>query len=232
MKIVKGIINWLQWVLLTLSLIALTFSFLEGLKYQFGFDSEGFQFYLSLYSPYSLLFGATFLVLTTNLAIERLALLTESNIATFKIGNRQAWIDNANLLLEEIKESDPVMAKTIGKNIVDIYDVLFDTNYKLESKKDLEDFFNKFFRDNVKLFEKHNSQHIQLGGVYRDKDYNYSYRSFLYIFANLVRVNESYLGLITDLKDLYQVEVFKLSSKNINKDLFRAAFHNPLNKTR
>ena len=223
MKIVKGIINWLQWVLLTLSLIALTFSFLEGLKYQFGFDSEGFQFYLSLYSPYSLLFGAAFLVLTTNLAIERLALLTESNLATFKIGNRPVWIENANLLLKEIEEYDPKMAKTIRRNLVDIYDVLFEANYKLESKKALEDFFNKFFRDNVKLFEKNNLEHIKSGGVYRDKDYNYSYRSFRYIFAYLVRMNESYSGLTTDLEDLYQVEVFKLSINNIDKDSFRAA---------
>lgn len=199
---------------------------IEGFKLNFNLTSDGFQFYLNLYQPYSLLFGATFVVLTTNLAIERLGLLTESSRATYKIGNRTAWIETANYFINEIKESDPYMVKVFKRNILNIHDYLFDINYMFKNKAELQDFFEQFIKNNVAFFEQHNERYMGMGGVYRDDDYAYSFESLKYIIANIVKLEESYKSSVTDLKEMFLTEVRAQPSRQVNKETFRYANEN------
>ncbi|MEQ9309250.1 MAG: hypothetical protein RLN90_07320 [Balneolaceae bacterium] len=226
LKFLKGILTLLQWILLAFSLVAILIALIEGFKMDFSFTSTGFQNYLSLYQPYSLLFGATFVVLTTNLAIERLGLLTESSRATYKIGNRAAWIETANYFIEEVKDSDPYMIKVFKRNILNIHDFLFDHNYKFSNKQELQDFFNQFVKDQVIFFEQQNETHVGTGGVYRDEEYTYSFQSFKYIFANIVKLEESYQSTMDDLQQLFVTEVKKLPNRQVDKETFRMAIQN------
>ena len=226
LKILKGILTILQWVLLISSLIGIVLTLFEGFKMDFNFSSTGFQHYLSLYQPYSLLFGATFVVLTTNLAIERLGLLIESSRATFKIGNRTAWIETANYFIDEIKGSDPFMIKVFKRNILNIHDFLFDRNYKFSNKEGLQDFFNQFVKDHVIFFEQQNETHIGTGGFYRDEEYTYSFESFRYIFANIVKLEESYKSTMDDLRELFIAEVKKLPNRQVDRETFRRSIEN------
>lgn len=223
MTILKGFMNFLQWLFIVISVITIIITFTEGLSFDIDLSSTGIQFYLNTYQPFSLIYGATFIVLTTNLGINRFGLLIDSNRATLKIGNRNLWIETINYFLEDVKEKDPFMIKVFKRNILGIHDDLFDMDYKIESKSNLEDFFNKYFKDQVHFLEQMNDLHINLGGIYRDEDYIYSYDNFRYIFANMVKIKDSYAAIMKDLKEFYQTEVKSLPNRRIDKDGFRAA---------
>lgn len=223
MKLLKGIINFLQWLFISISAFTIIITFIEGLSYAVDFSANGIQFYLDSYQPFSLLYGATFVILTTNLAINRFGLLIDSNRATLKIGNRNLWIETIYYFLEEVKDKDPYMIKVFKRNILGIHDDLFDMDYKIEAKSNLESFFSKYFKDQIHDLEQQNNLHINLGGVYRDEDYSYSYDNFRYIFANMVKIKDSYTDAMNDLKEMYQAEVKSLPGYRVDKEGFRTA---------
>lgn len=223
LNFLKGILTSLQWLLLVLSGVAIILTLLKGFSLSFDISSEGFQYYLEFFEPYSLLFGATFVVLTTNVAIERLGLLIESSRATYKIGNRTAWIETANYFINEVSDNDSYMIKVFKRNILNIHDFLFEINYKFSSKDDLKKFFDQFIMNNVGFFEQLNQRHIGMGGIYRDEDYTYSYESLRYIFVNITKIEESYQSVENDLKELFITEVKNQPNRLVNRETFRHA---------
>ncbi|WMJ75365.1 hypothetical protein RCC89_19700 [Cytophagaceae bacterium ABcell3] len=158
MNKLKQPIFYLQWILIIFSTVAFAFASLEGFKMSFEFSNNAFKEYLELFNPYSLLFAATFIVITAQLAIERLGLMSDANYTSFKAGNRTIWIQTTKEFLGDLKDENPFMCKELTKQLLTIHDYLFEKQYKISSKVDTQEFFNKFFKNRVQFFEEMNTK--------------------------------------------------------------------------
>jgi len=222
MRPLRQPIFYLQWILITLSVIALLFLTIEGFKLPFKFSTKGFQNYLKLYEPYAILFAATFVVITSNLAIERLGLMSEANNNSFKASNRTLWIQTVREFFSEIKEQDPYLCKEVSRNIMNIHDYLFDKGYKLANKGETKDFFEKFFAKRVQFFEQMNTRYMNIACYGSDKQ-SYSWMNMRYLIFAMVNIDESYADFLKDLGDMYQQEVLKYSRPQIDKEMYELA---------
>ena len=206
MRQLKQPIFYLQWILIIFSLIAFGLASIEGFSMQFNFSSKGFQNYLILFVPYSILFAATFIVIASHLAIERLGIMTDANLTAYKAGNRTIWIQTVKEFLTETKITDPYMCKEISKQLLLIHDYLFDKKYKLTNQQETKDFFDKFFANKVQFFEEMNTKFMDIA-CYRDSRHSYSWDGFRYVVITMLNIDECYAKCISDLNELYIVKI-------------------------
>lgn len=219
---IKQPIFYLQWILIFFSIIAFLLATIEGFSRTINISSIGFQEYLKLFTPYSILFAATFIVLTTHLAIERLGLMSDANSNAFKASNRTIWIQTAKEFLSELKEENPMMLKEISKQLLNIHDYLFERQYKILSDKDTKDFFDKFFKNRVQFFEEMNVKYMNIA-CYRDDLQSYSWDAFRYLIIVMVNADECYSNFVVDLRELYQEQVLDFSCSYIDIQAFELA---------
>ncbi len=113
-------IFYLQRVLIVFSVITLGYILIEALSLKPDFSPQGFKNFMVLFKEYAVLFAATFVVITTNLAIERLDLMAQANsnalnasTNTFKASNRVVWMQTVKEFFSEVKE-DPYLCKQIS----------------------------------------------------------------------------------------------------------------------
>ena len=212
---IKQPIYYLQWMLIVFSIIAFLLTTIEGFKMSFDISSIGFQEYLKLFTPYSILFSATFIVLTTHLAIERIGLMIDANNNSYKASNRTIWIQTVKEFLTELKEENPHMLKDFSKQLFDLHDYLFEKQYKLASINDTNDFFDTFFKNRVQFYEEMNTKHANIA-VYHDNHQSYSWDGFRYLIIVMVNSDKCYPKFLTDLRELYQKEVIEFSNSNVD----------------
>jgi hypothetical protein len=229
MNKLKQPIFYLQWILIFFSTVAFGFASIEGFRMVFNFSSYGFQEYLKLFNPYSLLFAATFVVITAQLAIERLGLMSDANYTSFKAGNRTVWIQVTKEFLSELKQEDPYMCKELTKQLLGIHDYLFEKQYKISSQVDTEEFFNKFFKKRVRFFEDMNTKFMNIGW-YKDEKHSYSWDSFRYMIIVMVNSDECYSKFISDLRELYQQEILTFNKQTINALTFEVGYKNYIDR--
>ena len=223
MNKIKQPIFYLQWTLIIFSLVAFFLAAIEGFTMSFNFSSAGFQEYLKLFKPYSILFAATFIVLTTHLAIERLGLMSDANSNAFKASNRTIWIQTVKEFLSELKEENPLMMKELSKQLLVIHDYLFEKQYKILTRSDTEQFFEKFFKNRVQFFEEMNIKYMNIA-CYRDDKQSYSWDGFRYLIIVMVNADECYPKFSLDLKELYQKEILAFNSSFINAHTFELVY--------
>ena len=216
---IKQPIFYLQWILIIFSVVAFSLATIKGFQMQFDFSSNGFQEYLKLFTPYSILFAATFIVLTTHLAIERLGLMSDANNNAFKASNRTIWIQTTKEFLTELKEENPLMLKELSKQLLNIHDYLFEKKYKISSINETAQFFDKFFKNRIQFYEDMNTKYINIG-FYRDEKQSYSWDGFRYLIVVMVNAEECYPKFIQDLRELYQQEILAFNSSFINAQTF------------
>ena len=210
MKQLKEPIFYLQWIMIIFSIIAFGLSVIDGFKMTFDFSSKGFQTYLSLFEPYSILFAASFIVITAHLAIERLGIMSDANNTAFKAGNRTVWIQTVKEFLGELKTNDPFMNKEITKQLLPIHDYLFDKKYRFSNATEAKDFFDKFFLKKVQFFEEMNSIQIATA-CYQNEQHSYSWEGFRSIIIAMVNIDECYPKFILHLDELYIKEIQNLN---------------------
>lgn len=223
MNNIKQPIFYLQWTLIAFSIVAFLLATIEGFKMSFDLTSNGFQEYLKLFTPYSILFAATFIVLTTHLAIERLGLMSDANNNSFKASNRTIWIQTVKEFLTELKEENPLMLKEFSKQLLVIHDYLFEKKYKLLTINDTKEFFDKFFKNRVQFYEEMNIKHMNIA-CYRDNQQSYSWDGHRYLIIVMVNSDECYPKFILDLRELYQKEVLEFSNSNIDPQAFELVY--------
>ena len=124
-KIRSGI-NVLQWILIVFSGIALFFVFSNAFSLKFEFSQKGFNIFLGLFKPYSFLFGATFIVISANLALIRISIMFESNLKSYIASSRTVWMQTIKDFYDEIKSTDPYIVKEFNKDLAAIHDFLFE----------------------------------------------------------------------------------------------------------
>lgn len=215
MRFLRQPIFILQWILIIFSAIAFILASIEGFKMSFDLSSKSFQNYLKLFNPYSILFAATFVVITAQLAIERLGLMSEANVNSFKASNRTQWIQTVREFFNEIKEDDPYICKMLSRQLLPIHDYLFDKSYKISTADETKDFFNKFFATRVCYFEEMNTKYLNIA-CYQSREQSYSWINFNYIVFVMVAVDESYKDFLKDLEKLYKEKVLEYSTPHID----------------
>jgi hypothetical protein len=223
MNKIKQPIFYLQWILIIFSFVAFILATIEGFTLSFDLSSKGFQEYLKLFTPYSILFAATFIVLTTHLAIERLGLMSDANNNAFKASNRTIWIQTTKEFLSELKEENPLMLKEFSKQLLGIHDYLFEKQYKISSRVETEHFFEKFFKNRVQFFEEMNTKYMNIA-CYRDDRQSYSWDGFRYLIIVMVNADECYPKFIIDLRELYQQEILTFNSSFIDAQTFELVY--------
>jgi hypothetical protein len=222
MKLLRQSIFFLQWVLILLSILATIFSSIEGFKMHLDLSSQGFQNYLTLFEPYSILFAATFIVVTSHLAIERLGLMNEANINSFRASNRTQWIQVVREFSNETRTDDPSLSKELLRHLISIHDYLFEKQYTISSQKETKEFFDKFFAERVKFFEEQNNKYLNIGCYLNDK-HSYSWINVRYVLFAMVNIDDSYNEFITHIGEYYQEEVLKFSKPLIMPEAYQAA---------
>ncbi|REG78408.1 hypothetical protein [Algoriphagus antarcticus] len=222
MNKIKQPIFYLQWTLIVFSIVAFILATIEGFKMSLDLSSNGFQEYLKMFTPYSILFAATFVVLTTHLAIERLGLMNDANNNAFKASNRTIWIQTTKEFLSELKEENPLMLKELSKQLLVIHDYLFEKQYKILSENDTKELFDKFFKNRVQFYEEMNTKYMNIA-LYRDNRQSYSWDGFRYLIMVMVNADECYPKFILDLRELYQQEVLTFNSSCIDPQAFEFA---------
>ncbi len=225
MKHLREPIFYLQWLLIILSLIALLFIHLDTLKLKFDLSTTGFINYLNYYEPFKVLFSAAIVIITTFLGIERLGLMIQANMYSYRASNRTLWIQTVKEFYSEIKRDNPYICKEISRKIVEIHDFLFELSYKIKDKEELKKFFDKFFLNRVQFFEEQNIKYQNIVSYHDDK-HSYSFMDFKYIFNVLINADESYKDLQNDLQEIYQNAVLKFSKQHIDKELFEISAKN------
>lgn len=183
-------------------------------------SSSGFQNYLKLYSPYSVLFTATFIVITANLAIERLGLMNDANLNSYKASNRAIWIQTVKEFLIELNIENPLMSKEFKKQLIIIHDYLFEKSYKISNESETADLFNTFFLNRIQFFEEMNTRFINIG-YYPNESFSYCWDGFRYIIVVMVNIDECYPKFVLDMEKLYKAEVLKFSKDHIDLESYK-----------
>ena len=219
MKKLKFVINVLQWILIIFSVMSFLIALIEGFTCPFDFSIKGYQAYLSLFQPYSIIFASTFVVITSNLAIERLGIMNQANINSFKANNRTQWIQVVREFFHEIKDDDPYLVKELIRNLLSIHDYLFEKNYRISNQSELKDFFNKFFASKIASFEQVNRQYLNIS-LYKDEKHSYSWMNFRYLLFAMINIDDSYENFLGDFEILYLEKVLDFSKDKIDENGF------------
>lgn len=222
MRILRQPIFILQWILITLSIIAMIFASIEGFQMSLDLSSKGFQKYLELFTPYSILFAATFVVVTAHLAIERLGLMNEANVNSFRASNRTQWIQVVREFANETRSDDPFLSKELLRHLISIHDYLFDKQYVIQNNTETKEFFDKFFAERVKFFEEQNNKYLNIACYPNDK-YSYSWMNVRYVLFAMINIDDSYKSFLDDFGKYYQEKVKEFSSSLIMPEVYQKA---------
>ncbi|MCU0421661.1 MAG: hypothetical protein MUC81_02530 [Bacteroidia bacterium] len=230
MKFIKNTLRYLQWILVTFSGVALISVCVSSFTHSVDISTQGFKNYLVFFSEYYTLFASTFVVISTNLAIDRLDLMADANYTSFKAGNRIAWMQTVKEFISELKESDPLMAKQFIRSLMTTHDYLFQRQYVISSKAQTIEFFN-LFKTQVSFFEDMNTKYMNIA-CYQDINQSYSWEAFRYIVVVMVNLDECYPSFILDLKELYIAEISSRPGIIVNKQTYAVVYEQYLERKR
>ncbi|NTW33162.1 MAG: hypothetical protein HGB12_11140 [Bacteroidetes bacterium] len=215
MKILKIILFIFQWGLIFFSALALIFSFCETYNTPISFNYNGFINFINIFAPFNILFASTFVVLTSKYSIEQMSLMKESNINFVKSNERNQWISFLNPHIDVLGKTDFELRTDLLKKLPLIHDYLFKINYTIKDMQELKEFFVTFFISKIEKYEQ-NLFWLNIV-VYPNDNYSYSFDNFNRIFILMINEEKSYSKIQEDLRELYMIEVKKISKDFIDQ---------------
>jgi len=224
-KQIRQILLIFNWTLVGLSIISLIFVFFEAFQQSFNFSLIGLLTFFKILSTFSILYGATFVVLTTIFTIDRLGIMQEANDKTWLSNNRAIWFQIIKEVIVEIKKEDNFMYRDFLTKSIRIHDHLFNLNYGFKDRQQLELFYNTFSQGQVSHYENKNQIYIGVG-FYRDTNHSYTFSNYCYVIINLVNTDICYANWLKDLEEIYMTDVRLFSTTKIDAASYRAAIVN------
>lgn len=222
---IRQILLIFNWTLVGLSAISLIFVFIDAFQQSFDFSLIGLETFFKILSTFSILYGATFVVLTTIFTIDRLGIMQEANDKTWLSNNRTIWFQIMKEVIVEIKREDNYMYRDFLTKSIRIHDHLFNINYGFADKQQLELFYNTFSQGQVRHYENMNQIFIGVG-FYRDTNHSYTFSNYRYVIVNLINPDICYANWLIDLEEIYMADVRLFSATQIDAALYRAAIAN------
>lgn len=220
-KSIRQILLFFNWTFVGLSVISLVFVFADVFQRPFNASLLGLTTFFKILSTFSILYGATFVVLTTIFTIDRLGIMQEANDKTWLSNNRNIWYQIMKEVIAEIKLTDDYMYRDFLTKSIRIHDHLFSFNYRFANKQQLESFYNTFSQGQITHFEQMNKEYMSFG-VYENNNQSYSFQNYKYVLVNLVNPDNCYPNWLTDLQEMYMKDVRLFSLDNINKEYYKA----------
>jgi hypothetical protein len=220
------IFNWLLLLVIIMLIFMSTIALISihlvlYLKYYFSFTPEGIDNYLSLFGQYKGVFTATITTIAAYLGLYRLKAATDANSDKLKQDRFTEWKTGLEIRLFKIEKSDQVMRDVFIKERYNLFVQLYDLNFVINNKTQLTMVFRSIFQNLVTPFELNNVKYNDMGGVYPNRIYSYSFQSFLYLFRGSINENTNYIQINEDLNNLYLDALNP--NREIDKELYKIA---------
>jgi hypothetical protein len=183
-------------VLIPMSIFAIALTQWSLFQSNFSFSIKGIEFYLISFSNFKLLFTATLAICTAYWGI----LNIKQKIKQDKL---LEWKMSMDERLKEKESTDYVMCREIKQIRAKIFNSLYPLNFQIQNKKELKKIFDLHFpKTLVCNFETRNHRRKSFNGIYPSEDFNYSFKSFQFIF--FVVIDKWYKELPKDLEKIYK----------------------------
>lgn len=174
--------------------------------------TEKLTSFLDNVNKYGNIFTITIALITVGLILNQITLAVEAN----KLTPRAQWTENFEKYFKDKKPSSQKISSMIQtyflKNADDIFDFLYtlDIPLRINNKKELTDFFNKFLKDKVREFELDSDGYHQNNRSYKSLDTSYSITDIQKVLPFVLKATRNYQTLENDLVSLYKAEVNKM----------------------
>lgn len=221
-KILDKVLFGITLILMLMSVLAITaihVHFFNTSKYSFSFTPTGFDTYLLSYSEYKALFTGTIAVIAAYIGLHRVKATTDANMEKVKQDKFNEWKTVLDVRIIEVEKENPYMKREFIRVRSNYYEQLFHIDFKIQTKEELNQIFNSTFRDLVLFFEQQNNKHIEMGEVYPNNQYSYSFDSFRFLFLGCIY--DYYDNIEKDLEELYLKMLPK--DRSIDEETYKAA---------
>lgn len=170
-------------------------------KSQFEFSPDGISFYINQFSQYNGLFAATITLIVAYYGIERLRAAERANIDKVRLDRYSDWKTITDARLDVVKDDNPLFRREFITIRYQLFEDLYPA-FSIESRKELQNLFNKYFANLIPAFESNNKKQQGLGGIYPSADYSYFGQNFLFVFLGSL-TGEKYDNAVEDLLKMY-----------------------------
>ncbi|WP_109831117.1 hypothetical protein [Reichenbachiella versicolor] len=194
-----------------MSLVALVAIHWQLLELEFSFTPSGINNYLSSYATYKALFTGTIATCAAYFGLLRVKVSEDANREKIKQDYFNEWKITFQVRSSEVERKDGRMIGELTKVRRALFNDLYSLKFNIQNKEELTKVFDKHIKPLVDFFETQNDRHVNLGGVYPDDQYSYSFDSFRFIFMGMTE--NYYDNIVQDLKELY------LSGLNENRNI-------------
>ena len=224
-KILNVVLQIVTAILILLSFIAIIsihLNFNNNSMYYFSFTINGFNNYITAYGYYTVLFSATLATLTAYFGLLRIKAATDANLDRIRQDRFSEWRTVTDSIAVDIERTDPVMRRLFTRVRLNLFNQLYELNFDINNNGVLTTIFQTNFRAIVNNFETHNRRHLDMGGVYPNAEYSYSFDSFRFLVIGCI--NDFYPEIEEDLRTLYLATL--PADRRIDVEEYRAAQNN------
>jgi len=138
-----------------LAIVSIQWELIE--KYSFNFSPDGINNYLISIGQFKALFTATIATVAAYFGLLRLKIANEANIERLKQEHFQEWINNLEIRLSAIEETDPHMRREFARIRFNFFKQLYDLNFSISNKTQLTNVFIAHFKYVSDYLERHNN---------------------------------------------------------------------------
>ncbi|MHC5310962.1 hypothetical protein ACYSNM_13030 [Myroides sp. LJL116] len=208
-------------ILVIMSMMALvTIHWKLSNKYSFSFSPDGINIYLTAFGQYKALFTATVATIAAYFGLLRLKVATDANIYKLQQDRFSDWKTVLDIRFIEIEKYDPYMKREFIRVRYKLFKQLYDFNFSISNKEQLTQVFQTNFKDLATFFETQNNKSVNMGGVYPNNKFSYSFDSFCFLLLGCV--DNIYTDIVTDLENLYLATL--PTNRTINNEMYKIAY--------
>ncbi|GBD89176.1 hypothetical protein BMS3Abin03_03126 [bacterium BMS3Abin03] len=207
MKVKKGFglkaLKYLMIALLLLSFTVTVFCFIKAFSLPILFSYEGLLNFIKIFENFSSVYAATFVVFAIYVAFDQLREMKHSNYEAIKISNKSLWYNDLKNKLDEVRKTNNHLYNHIVFNINKVYDFLYEKDFQIKSKVELEEFIEKFFIQEIPNFERFDYNTASYGYAYKNENQLHSFGTFYDLFISIVRPSDNYTNFHDDLRLIF-----------------------------
>jgi hypothetical protein len=210
-----------------LALIIIHWTFSDS-NYSFSLSPSSINTYLSAYGDYKALFTGTIAAIAAYYGLHRMTVAADANIQKIKQDRFSEWKTILDIRFVETDKKDPFMKREFVRVRLDFFERLYTANFNIENIDALKNIFEPVFGNLIQFFEDQNEMMIQMGGVYQNEKYSYSFDSFQFLF--LGSVGNVYNEIKSDLLKLYLAKL--PDHRFIDAELYKSSLTNYLKRSK
>ena len=154
---------------------------------------------------------------------DQLKEMKHSNYEAIKISNKSIWYNDLKQKLEEVRNTNNHLYNHVVYNINKIYDFLYEVDFQIKSKVELEEFMNELFIQEIPNIERFDyNTATKYGYAYKNENQLHSFSTFHDLLIAIVRPSDDYTNFHEDLRSIF-LEAIKNSQieRIIDEDFYK-----------